>query len=113
MNFQLQDSQKVSYQLTGTDSAGVATSTLPDGSTLTVASSDQTLAQVVPDSTPAAGSLASGNIVAQPKTGTVQINATLVAADGTTVLATGSVSIDIVAGALANITVNLGTPVAQ
>ncbi len=110
-NFQLQDSQKVPYQLTAVDADGLPAS-LPAGASVAVSTADPTLATVVPDATPVAGSIASGFIVAQPKIGTVQINAAVTNADGSAG-PTGAVAVDIVSGPAASIAFNLGAPVAQ
>jgi hypothetical protein len=110
-NLQLQDQQKIPYSLTGVDKDGLPAQ-LAAGATVAVSSSDPTLATVVADATPAAGSIASGFIVAQPKLGTVQINAAVTNADGSAGI-TGAVSIDIVSGPAASIAFGLGTPVAQ
>jgi hypothetical protein len=110
-NFQLQDVQKVPYQIVALD-ADLNPTSLAAGDTVAVSSSDTTEATVVEDATPVAGSVASGFIVGQSKLGTVQINVAVTHGDGSAG-PTGSVSIDIVAGAAATIAVNLGTPVSQ
>lgn len=110
--FVLQDHQKVPYQIVGVDAAGLPGASLPAGASVAVSSSDPTLATVVPDATPAPGTLASGFVVAQPKLGTVQLNVAVTNADGSAG-PTGQQSIQIVAGAEATIQVNLGTPVSQ
>jgi hypothetical protein len=112
MNLQLQDVQKVPYQLTAVDKDGNPTGALPAGATVAVSSSDPAMATVVPDATPAAGSVASGFIVGGTKLGTVQISAAVTNADGSAG-PTGAVSIDIVSGPAASIAMNLGTPVGQ
>lgn len=110
-NLQLQDVQKVPYAIQAVDADGNPAA-LAAGSTLAVASSDPTMATVVPDATPAAGSVASGFIVGQSKLGTVQINVQETKADGTAGLS-GAVSIDIVSGPAAQLVIAPGTPVAQ
>lgn len=110
-NFQLQDVQKVAYSLAAVDADGLP-ATLPSGASVAVSSSDPTIATVVPDATPAAGSIASGFVVAQAKLGTVQINAAVTNADGSAG-PTGAVSIDVVSGPAASISFSLGTPVSQ
>lgn len=111
-NFQLQDIQEVPYQLTALDADKLPGAALAPGATIVVSSADPTLATVVPDATPAAGSVASGMILAQPKLGTVQLNAAVTNADGTAG-PTGAIAIDIVNGPAATIAFNLGTPVLQ
>ena len=110
-NFQLQDVQKVSYALSAADADGNP-SVLAAGATVAVSSSDVTMATVLPDATPAAGSLASGFILGAAKLGTVQINAAVTNADGSAGL-TGALAIDIVSGPAATISMAPGTPVAQ
>lgn len=110
-NLQLQDVQKVPYSLTAVDADGNPAS-LGAGDTVVVSSSDPASATVVPDATPAAGTVASGFIVGGAKLGTVQINAAVTKADGSAG-PTGAVSIDIVSGPAASIAMSLGTPVAQ
>lgn len=80
-NFQLQDVQNVPYLLAALDADGNPAS-LDAGASVAVSSSDEELAKVVPDETPAAGSVASGVIAGGTKLGTVQINAAVVNADG-------------------------------
>jgi hypothetical protein len=111
-NFQLQDSQKVPYAVAALDAAGLPLAALAAGESIAVSSSDASLAVVVPDAAPAAGSVASGFIVGQPKLGTVQISAAVTKADGSAG-PTGAVAIDIVAGAEASISVSLGAAQAQ
>lgn len=110
-NLQLQDVQKVPYTLTATDADGNP-APLEAGASIAVSSSDPTMATVVPDATPAAGSIASGFVVGQAKLGTVQINAAVTNPDGSAG-PTGAVSIDIVAGPAAKIAMGLGVPVGQ
>lgn len=113
--FLLQDNQKVPYQVIGVDAAGQPGASLPAGATIAVTSADSTVATVVPDATPAPGTLASGFIVpATPlKLNTpVQINVAITNSDGSAG-ATGSTQVSIVPGAEATVQVNLGTPVNQ
>lgn len=110
-NFQLQDVQQVPYTLLAVDKDGNP-ATLPAGGSIAVSSSDPTIASVVPDAAPAAGSIASGVIVGQSKLGTVQINAAVTNSDGSAG-PTGAVSIDVVSGPAATIQLNLGTAVSQ
>ena len=108
-NFQLQDVQRVPYQLTAVDADGNPAQLAPGG-TITVSSSDPASATVLPDATPASGTVASGVIAGGAKLGTVQINAAVTNADGTPG-PTGAVSIDIVSGPAAQISFGLGVPV--
>lgn len=108
-NFQLQDVQRVPYQLIAVDADGNPAQLAP-GSIIVVSSSDPDSAAVVPDATPAPGSVASGVISGGAKLGTVQINAAVTNADGTPG-PTGAISLDIVSGPAASITFGLGTPV--
>lgn len=107
--FQLKDVQRVPYQLTAVDADGNSAQ-LEAGATIAVSSSDPTSATVIPDATPAPGSVASGEIVAGAKLGLVQINAAVTKADGTAG-PTGAMSIEIVSGPAASISFGLGTPV--
>src|SRR5258706_6377892 len=107
--FQLKDVQKVPYQLTAVDADGNPAQ-LEDGSGVTVSSSDTSCATVLPDTTPAPGTVASGEIIAGAKLGLVQINAAVTKADGSPG-PTGAVSIEIVSGPAASISFGLGTPV--
>jgi hypothetical protein len=109
--FVLQDNQKVPYLITAVDADGNPTS-LPAGATIAVKTSDPTIATVVPDATPATGSIASGSIVGQSKLGLVQISAAVTNADGTPG-PTGQTSVQVVAGAAATIAIALGTPAPQ
>lgn len=110
-NFQLQDVQKVPYSLQAVDADGNPAQ-LEAGDTVDVSSSDPASATVVPDATPAAGSVASGFVVGGAKLGTVQVNAAVKKADGSAG-PTGAVSIDIVGGPAASISFSMGTPQAQ
>jgi hypothetical protein len=110
-SFMLQDVQKVPYQIAAVDADGNPAS-LAAGDSINVSSSDSTMAVVVPDATPAAGFVASGFIVGASKLGTVQINAAVTHADGSAG-PTGAVSIDIVSGPAASLSMGFGTPVAQ
>ncbi len=108
-NFQLQDVQRVPYQLTAVDADGNPAQLAP-GSTIVVSSSDPESASVIADPTPASGTVASGVILGASKLGTVQINAVVTNADGSPG-PTGAVSIDIVSGPAASISFGLGAPV--
>lgn len=113
--FVLQDSQEVSYALNATDKDGNVAQ-LPTGDTILVASSATASATVVPDATPAAGSLASGFILGGATLGAVQITATAVGSDGVTPDATitpATQSFTIVAGGATAIGITLGAPVSQ
>ena len=110
-NFQLQDNNKVAYQLTAVDADGNPAQ-LAAGATVAISSSDEAMATVVPDATPAAGTVASGFVVGGAKLGTVQINAVTTNADSSAG-PTGAVSVDIVSGPAASISFSLGAPVAQ
>lgn len=110
-NFQLADNQKVAYMLVAVDSDGNPAS-LAVGSSISVSSSDDGSASVVPDASPVSGSVASGFIVGGTKLGTVQINAAVTNADGTAG-PTGAVAVDVVSGPAASIAFTLGTAVAQ
>jgi hypothetical protein len=112
--FVLQDSQKVNYALNAVDADGNVAQ-LPAGDTLVVASSATASATVVPDATPAAGSIASGFILGGATLGAVQITATAQTAAGTpdTTIAPATQSFTIVAGSATTIGFTLGTPVSQ
>ena len=111
-NFQLGDSEKVSYALTALD-AQSNPATLAVGDTITITSSDTASATIVPDATPVAGSLASGFIVGGKK---VQVGVVITAsankADGSLDL-TVTDTIDIVGGTASSLSLGLGAPVAQ
>lgn len=109
--FQLQDVQKVPYSVVAVDADGNPAA-LATGATIAVASSDPTIATVVPDASPAAGTIASGFVVGQSKLGTVQISVAVTNADGTPG-PTGTAPVQVVAGAAATIQVNLGAAVSQ
>ena len=111
-NFQLGDTEKAPYALTALD-ADSNPATLAAGDVVTVVSSDVASATVVPDATPAAGSLASGFILGGKK---LQVGVTITAsankADGTLDLTVVDL-IDIVGGVATSLSLGLGAPVAQ
>jgi len=110
-NFQLGDTEKVSYALTELDADSNPATPAP-GDTITVVSSDTASATVVPDATPAAGSVASGFILGGTKLQTgVTITATVTHTDGTTLSVVDT--IDIVGGKASSISLGLGAPVSQ
>lgn len=112
MNTQLGDTQKVPYTLTALDADGNPAS-LAAGDVVVVSSSDTASATVVPDATPAAGSLASGFILGGKKLQVgVVITAAANKADGSVDL-TVTDTIDIVAGAASALSFGLGAPVSQ
>jgi hypothetical protein len=111
-NTQLADNFKIPYNVVELDSDGnVATPSA--GDTCTVVSSDTTKATIVPDATPAAGSIASGFIVGGSVEGTVTVTATTTHADGTPVGPPIVDAIDVVSGAPVTAGFSLGTPVSQ
>lgn len=111
-NFVLGDTQKVPYALTELDADGNPTSGDP-GDTIDIASSDPASVSVVPDASPAAGSVASGFLVGGSKLGTgISITATLTPAGGGAPLVATDL-IDVIAGAASSISLGLGAPVSQ
>jgi hypothetical protein len=110
-NFQLGDTEKVAYALTELDADSNPTQGKPTD-VISIVSDSPGSATVVPDATPAAGSVASGFIVGGKtlKTG-VQITATVTHADGTSLTVTDL--IDIVGGAASSLSLGLGAPVSQ
>jgi hypothetical protein len=112
MNFQLQDTQKVPYSLTVADADGNPTTSAP-GDTITVVSADTASVSVVPDATPATGTVASGYLVAGNKLQAgVAVTATLTpAAGGAPIVATDL--IDVIAGVESALSFGLGAPVSQ
>lgn len=110
-NFQLGDTEKVPYALTELD-ADSNPATADPSDVISVTSSDNASATVVPDATPVAGSVASGFIFGQAKLQTgVTITATVTHTDGSSL--TVSDLIDIVGGKASSISLGLGAPVSQ
>jgi hypothetical protein len=111
MNFPLGDTQKVPYSLTELDADTNPTAGDPSD-TVTIVSADTDSATIVPDATPAPGTVASGFIVGGKKLQTgVAITATVTRKDGSVLTATDL--IDIVPGAASSISLGLGAPVSQ
>lgn len=110
-NFQLGDTEKVPYALTELDAD--SNPAVPQATdVIAIASSDTDSATVVPDATPAAGSVASGFVVGGKKLQTgVTVTATVTHADGTSLTITDT--IDIVGGAASSLSLGLGAPVSQ
>lgn len=112
-NTQLIDNFKIPYALSVLDADGDPTSLQP-GETVQVVSSDTASISVVPDATPAPGSIASGFIVGQSKLQTgVSVTATVIGADGTTPGLSVQDLFDVVAGTEASIAFNLGSAIPQ
>jgi hypothetical protein len=110
-SFQLGDTEKAPYALTELD-ADSNPATPATGDVITITSSDSASATVVPDATPAAGSIASGFIVGGKKVQTgVVIAAAVTHADGTVL--TVSDTIDVVGGKASSLSLGLGAPVSQ
>jgi hypothetical protein len=107
-NFQLGDTEQVSYGVTVLDADSNPAVLLPTD--VVSATSSSASMTVVPDATPAAGTVASGQLL-----GTAALATGVVF----TVSITGSVNltatdlIDIVGGPASSISIALGTPVAQ
>ena len=113
MNFQLEDDQKVPYAVTVTDADNNPTNLQP-GDTVTAVSSEPASLTVVPDATPAAGSVASGFLVAGTTLAvgvSFTVTITPAAAGAAPIVATDL--IDIIAGVETGISIGLGAPVAQ
>jgi hypothetical protein len=110
-NPQIGDSQKAPYTLTGTDAAGNP-AVLETGDTVTVVSSAPASLSVVPDATPAAGSIASGFLVGGKTLATgIVVTATIAHADGTSASVTDT--IDVGAEEASSLSFGLGAPVSQ
>ena len=110
-NFQLGDTEKTPYALTELD-ADSNPATPDPADVISIVSSDPASATVVPDATPAAGSVASGFIVGGTKLQTgVTITATVTHADGTSLSVVDT--IDVVGGKASSLSLGLGAPVAQ
>ncbi len=110
-NFQLGDTEKAPYALTELD-ADSNPATANPADVISITSSDTASATIVPDATPAAGSVASGFVLGGSKLQTgVVITATVTHPDGTAL--TVADTIDIVGGAASSISLGLGAPVAQ
>jgi hypothetical protein len=111
-NFQLGDTEKVPYSLIELD-ADSNPATPEPGDTITIVSSDTASLAVVPDPTPAAGTVASGFLVGGSKLQTgVTVTATVSHADGSPSLSVVD-TIDIVGGKASSLSLGLGAPVAQ
>ena len=113
-NFQLGDTEKVAYTVTVLDADSNPASLQP-GDSVSVVSSDTASASIVPDATPAVGSVASGFIVGGKK---LQVGVSITATVNQAVpsvppLAPAVDLIDIVGGAASSISLGLGAPVAQ
>jgi hypothetical protein len=113
-NFQLGDTEKSAYALTVLD-ADSNPASLDPTDTVTVVSADTASATVVPDPTPAAGSVASGFILGGAKLQVgVAITATVTPGPSSlTKVLTVTDLIDIVGGVANSISLGLGAPVAQ
>jgi len=109
-NFQLGDTQQVPFTITELDGKGNPAVPQP-GDTFSSSLSDSTAATVTFDTTPAAGSVASGVIVAQKESLGLVITFALQHPSGPALTITDT--IDIVGGPATTIGVGLGTPVAQ
>lgn len=112
MNFPLGSTQKVPYRVSHIDGAALAS-----GNTLEVVSGDLASATIVPDATPAAGSLASGFIVGGAKAQTgLQITTNEKNAAGT-VVDSITILIDVTVAPppppVANLAIALGVAVPQ
>lgn len=111
MNFQLGDTEKVQYALTELDGASNPATAQP-GDVVSVVSSDNDSASVVPDATPTAGSVGSGWILGGKKLAVgLTITATVTHADGTSLSVADT--LDIVGGKASSLSLGLGAPVSQ
>lgn len=110
-NFQLGDTQKVSYAISEVDADGNPASPQP-GDVVSVISGDINSATITQDATPVAGSIASGFIVGGSKEAVgLTITATVAHADGTSFKSV--TLIDIIGGPATGISLTLGAPVNQ
>jgi len=113
-NFQLGDTEKSPYAVTVLDGDSNP-AVLDPTDTVTVVSSDVASMTVVPDATPAAGSVASGFVLGGAK---LQVGVTLTATvtpgpTSITKAITGVDLIDIVGGVANSLSIGLGAPVLQ
>lgn len=111
--FVLQDIQEVPYQINAVDADGNPTTNIPAGATAAVTSSDPTIASVVPDATPAAGSIASGVIVGQSKLGSVTITEQVSDASGNALFPASTAVVQVVASNATGAAIAFGAPVNQ
>ena len=110
-NPQIGDTQQAPYSVTGLDADGQPAQLEP-GDVVTVTSSAPASLSVVPDATPAPGSLASGQLVGGTTLAVgVTITAVITHTDGTSATATDT--IDVVSGEAATLAIGLGAPVSQ
>jgi hypothetical protein len=110
-NFQLGDTEKAPYALTELD-ADSNPATADPADVISVTSSDTASATIVPDATPAAGSIASGFVVGGKKVQAgVVISASVTHTDGTSLSVTDT--IDVVGGKASSLSLGLGAPVSQ
>jgi hypothetical protein len=109
-NPQLGDNQQVQFGIVEFDDKGLPATPQP-GDTFSASLSDSTAATVEFEQPPAAGTVASGLIVAVHDSPGLVITYALQHISGPPVIATDT--IDIVGGAATTIAVTLGTPVAQ
>jgi hypothetical protein len=110
MNPQLGVNQQVQFNITEFDAKGNPATPQP-GDTFSSSLSDSTAATVEFEQPPAAGTVASGLIVAVHESAGLVITFALQHVSGPPVTITDT--IDIVGGAAATIAVSLGTPAAQ
>ncbi len=111
-NFQLGDTEQVAYAITVLDGDSNP-ATLAPGTTVTVVSSNTAALSVEPDTTPAAGSVASGLLVGGTKLATgVSVTAT-VTLPGVSAPFVAVDLIDVVGGTANSISIGLSAPVSQ
>jgi len=108
----MEDVQKIPYSVPETDADGNPTAPNP-GDTCVVTASDTDMGTVVPDATPAAGTIASGFVIGGKKLGTLTITATITKADGTPGPGPYTQALQITPGPATSGSLVLGTPVAQ
>ncbi len=110
-NYQLGDTEKAPYALTELDADSNPATPQP-GDVVSITSSDPASATIVPDATPATGSVASGFVVGGAKVQVgVVLTATVTHSDGTSLSVTDT--IDVVGGKASSLSLGLGAPVSQ
>jgi len=103
--FVLKDTQQATLTVVPEDKK-LKPAKLPDGAKITLGSSDDTVVAVT-DNGDGTGTAVAGN------PGTAQINAQIIGADGTTVLAADTEDVSVVAGDVSVAGVTFGTPTDQ
>jgi hypothetical protein len=110
-NFPITDTQKSAYSVTEVDSNGNSVASL-SGDVTTVVSGNSPTITIVPDATPASGSIASGFIVANNgPASNVAVTATRTHTDGTSITVT--MFVDISTGPANTLVLTFAAPVTK